>query len=245
MTPHEEFAAHALTEYPRECCGLFIVFKGRERYLPCRNIASTPQEHFVLHPEDFAKAEEFGEIIALGHSHPNMLRAAASESDKVACEQTNLTWHIVSLYVPDDQDTPVISDAATIEPCGYKAPLAGRQFSHGVLDCYTLVQDYYREHMGMELPHFERRDDWWINGENLYLDNFEKAGFERIKGPIQVGDIILMEIAPTNAPNHAGVYYGDGLILQHLMNRLSSRDVYSGYFQQVTYMVIRHKSKQP
>ena len=58
-------------------------------------------------------------------------------------------------------------------------------------DCYTLFRDAY--HLaGIDMPDFEREDDWWRNGQNLYLDNMEATGFYRISLPsAQPGDILL------------------------------------------------------
>ena len=57
-------ARHAVADYPHECCGL-LIREGRKRvYVPCRNTASTPSEHFRLAPEDYAAAEERGDILA-------------------------------------------------------------------------------------------------------------------------------------------------------------------------------------
>lgn len=39
---------HALAEMPREACGLVCIIKGKEKYIPCRNMAETASEHFVL-----------------------------------------------------------------------------------------------------------------------------------------------------------------------------------------------------
>ena len=50
-------------------------------------------------------------------------------------------------------------------------------FFHRVLDCYTLVRDYYHRERGIELLDFEREDDWWHKGQDLYMQGFERAGF--------------------------------------------------------------------
>lgn len=233
--------AHAAAEYPRECCGLVAVINGRERYLECRNIAETPSEHFVLSPEDYARAEDLGEIIGIVHSHPNV-SAQPSEADKVACETSGLPWHIVhvGVDVAVEGAAPEAGEIVTIEPCGYKPPLVGRPFAHGILDCYALVKDWYTEELDIELPDFERRDGWWDRGDDLYMRNFEAAGCQQITDKPRRGDIILMQIRAKQV-NHAAIYLGDGTILHHLHGRLSSRDVYGGYWQETTRLIVRHK----
>jgi cell wall-associated NlpC family hydrolase len=152
----------------------------------------------------------------------------------VACEASGLPWHIVG--IPSE-------DWVRVEPTGFVAPLVGREWSHGVLDCYSLVRDWFRSERGVLLPNFARFDDWWKRGENLYLDNFSQVGFEAIGFAdlrnLQLGDCFLMQVA-SPVPNHAAVYLGDGLILHHLQGRLSSRDVYGGYWQKVTTHVLRY-----
>lgn len=229
---------HAIEQYPRESCGLVVIHKGRELYLPCRNVAKSKDENFVLEPEDYAKAEEIGEIVAVVHSHPNA-PARPSEADLVMCESTGLPWHIVHVSRSEAGNLHA-TDIYTFQPTGYVAPLVGRSFSHGVLDCYQLIKDYYARELLIELPDFYRRDNWWNEGQNLYMQNFEAAGFVPATGAIRKHDVVIMQVR-SPVPNHAGVYIGDGRILHHQMSRLSSRDVYSGYFQEVTRIVVRHK----
>ncbi|MFT8077277.1 NlpC/P60 family protein, partial [Salmonella enterica subsp. enterica serovar Typhimurium] len=85
--------------------------------------------------------------------------------------------------------------------------LTGRVFEHGVTDCYTLFRDAY--HLaGIEMPDFSRGEDWWKNGENLYLDNLEATGFYRVSGEeAQSGDILICCFGSSVA-NHAAIYCG-------------------------------------
>lgn len=233
--------AHAIEEYPRECCGLVVLRKGRERYVRCRNIAATPEDHFVLAPDDYAAAEAQGEVTAIVHSHPDM-PARPSEGDRVACEHHGVPWAIVSVLGGDGP--PRVADTSLIAPSGYQAPLVGRQWAHGVLDCWALVRDWFGRERGVELPDPPRADGWWDDGSSdLYgAAAMRGAGFLPVDtAELAAGDVILMQIRSGNrVPNHAAVYLGDGLILHHLYGRLSSRDVYGGYWAEVTRSLWRY-----
>ena len=232
---------HAIASYPQESCGLVIIRKGREVYYPCRNTAKTKQDHFVISTQDLIAAEDMGEVIAIVHSHPDE-SSSPSDSDRVGCENSQLPWYILSIG-QEDGKAPYFHSEHAISPCGYKAPLVGRQFFHGVLDCYAIVRDFYKEEFGIDLINFERTDEWWNRGENLYMKNIEAAGFVRVEvDELKYGDVIIMQIR-ADEPNHAGVYIGDGWFLHHFYGRLSSRDIYGGYWKEKTTSVVRHKDK--
>ncbi|MDR3427935.1 Mov34/MPN/PAD-1 family protein [Silvimonas sp.] len=152
-TTLEAIKAHAIRDYPREACGLVVVIRGRERYVPCANTAPGT-DHFRLAPEDYAAAEALGEITTVVHSHPDS-NPEPSEADKVGCEASGLPWLIVGV-ARNGAGEPETTALASFAPSGYEAPLVGRSFHHGVLDCYSLIRDWYRRERGISLPDFER-----------------------------------------------------------------------------------------
>ncbi len=232
MTPEnlDKVRAHAESVFPLECCGLLYVKRGRERYEPCKNLADGTQ-HFMIDPLDFARIEDLGAITTIVHSHC-YVSAQPSQADLVGCEASRLPWLIYAL--PTHQVNEFL-------PSGYKAPLIGRNFCHGVLDCYSLVRDYYAE-IGIVIDDYARDFEWWLKDQNLYLENFKSQGFVEVdRDTLRQHDAVLMRIG-SPVPNHAAVYLGDGVILQHLSNRISSRDVYGGWFDKVTTHVLRHQS---
>lgn len=231
---------HALDEFPKEACGIVVVKKGKEWYVPCKNIASTPSEHFIISPHDLAEAEDSGKITCYVHSHPNE-GARPSQADLVQCENNGLPWTIIAVHQDAGEEAPRIADVFNFKPTGYEADLIGREFNYGVLDCWTLVQDWYFRELGIVLPDGSHTDGWWDKGQDLYMNRFKKWGFEEVSvDDIQRGDVIFMQIKSPVA-NHAAVYLGDMKILHHLYGRLSSRDVYGGYWQEVTRKIVRYK----
>lgn len=240
-------AEHAIAEYPRECVGVIVLDHGQERYVACANRAATPTEQFVLAAEDFARAEDIGDIVALVHSHPGG-RAHPSDADRAMCECSGVPrWIIVSLGV---QASGVVDIDAWCEfgPSGFVAPLIGRAFVHGVHDCYSIVRDWYRLERSIDLPDFERRDDWWDDGRSsLYLANYRAAGFVDVgcDAELVVGDVLLMQIRSRNGvPNHAGIYLGDGRFLHHMHGRLSGRAVWGGMWLQCLRTVLRYRGAE-
>ncbi|MFY2993967.1 C40 family peptidase [Achromobacter xylosoxidans] len=244
---------HGVATYPQECCGLVLKAGRREWYVPCRNTAAS-EEHFVMSAQDYAAAEESGRIVAVVHSHPDA-PAMPSEADRVACEASGLPWYIVA--VEKDPDGKVkAGEIRGFTPEGFQAPLLGRQFAHGVLDCYSLVRDWYARERGIRLPDFAREDGWWQPGHagDLYMDHYAEAGFRPLAPheTMAPGDVVVMQVRSDRA-NHAGVFIGPeplreapdlfplpDAMLHHLYGRDSERVVYGGFWREATRLVLRY-----
>ena len=231
MTWKEKALTHAKEQDPKESCGLLLNIRGKEKYFPCRNLSMTSYQCFIIDPEDYIKADNTGEIIAVVHSHP-VTPAIASQADKISCEQSNLPWHIVN---------PKTEQWGYYEPCGYKAPLIGRPWVWNVTDCLSLVTDWYLEEKGIELikatrpltpEEFEENPESKVDGDfNNYLI---KVGF-RLLAPdekLENGDVLVMGIL-NKGLNHVGIFI-DGDILHHLTDRLSCREPYNQWLLKCT-----------
>lgn len=224
--------AHALAESPRECCGVLVDVDGELEYVGCRNMADHPLQQFAIHHQDYAKAEERGEIVAIVHSHP-FASVEPSEADRTACEASGMPWIIVN---------PQTEAMHQFAPEGHEAPLIGRTFVYGVHDCYSVIRDHYKRELGIALPDVDREEfGWWKNGKNLYVEQFERVGFVDVHDAPRKHDCFLMQVQ-SNVSNHAAVYLGDNLILHHLVNQLSRRDIYGGYWMQHTSHVLRYRT---
>jgi len=225
---------HALQEAPREACGLVLVVKGRERYWPCKNLAAD-QDFFVIDPDDYAAAEDAGEITAIFHSHPRS-PAQPSEADRMSCEKSGLPWFICN---------PGTQMWCEIKPSGYKAPLIGRQWVWGVSDCWTLVRDWYKEEWDLDLRDWDRPASMMdFHMAPMFEDCFAEAGFVDLGLELpEYGDMIFMRLDGSPGLNHVGVYLGEQLFLHHLRGRLSSRDLWGGYYQKSTGLIVRHTSR--
>lgn len=171
MNMHDDAIDHAKREYPKESCGIVV----RGRYYPCRNEAKKPGEQFVMNKNDMMNAMNEGDMEAIIHSHPEA-PPAPSAADLAGCEATDLPWGIIGITRDDDGNFGVKEQWIT--PSGYEAPLIGRQYVWGVFDCLTIVLDYYKREMGIDLGEFERPSEDWHRTENdIYVRNLTEKGF--------------------------------------------------------------------
>ncbi|MCQ9618406.1 C40 family peptidase [Paenalcaligenes niemegkensis] len=245
---------HAERMDPQESCGVIITTGGRRQYVACGNDANKPEQDFKINPRDWCIAEDAGEPVAIVHSHPGAL-PRPSMADRVEAEKHDLPWLILGRDESHEW----------LHPCGYVAPLIGRTFHHGILDCWTAVRDWYARELAIELPDFERDDLWWEkeDAQSLYAANYEAAGFTRVSEP-QRGDILIMSIKtpgrPCFHPNHAAIYLGSDaelrseeatpifgagpFIFHHMYGRLSTREIYGFSWAQKVELILRHKTKR-
>lgn len=228
----QEALKHAQAAYPNEACGLVVIVRGKERFWPCANLSETPQDQFIINPADYSAAEEAGEIVGVFHSHVH-IPPTPSQADLVSCEATGLRWYIVN---------PQTEEWAEFAPSGYEAPLVGRTHCWGRLDCWSIVRDWYQRERGITLIDLPRAAGFWRRGENILGDNYQRAGFVPIAEDeaMQAGDVILTQTGDSPFPNHVLLYLGDDLILHHAENRLSSRDIYGGWYRKHTVKVLRY-----
>ncbi|EBG1759419.1 phage tail protein, partial [Salmonella enterica] len=192
---NDDILTHAKRCTPAESCGYVVKTAFETVYLPCENISAEPGMYFRMSPEDYIRASFLGEVVALVHSHPgDGGQPYLSTVDRTLQIQSGLDWWLVS----DER----------IHKFRCVPHLTGRQFEHGVTDCYTLFRDAY--HLaGIDMPDFDREDDWWSQGKSLYLDHLEATGFYRVDPEdAQPGDVLICCFgSPT--PNHAAIYCGN------------------------------------
>ncbi|EBA3784272.1 phage tail protein, partial [Salmonella enterica] len=210
---NDDILTHAKRCTPAESCGYVVKTAFETVYLPCENISAEPGMYFRMSPEDYIRASFLGEVVALVHSHPgDGGQPYLSTVDRTLQIQSGLDWWLVS----DER----------IHKFRCVPHLTGRQFEHGVTDCYTLFRDAY--HLaGIDMPDFDREDDWWSQGKSLYLDHLEATGFYRVDPEdAQPGDVLICCFgSPT--PNHAAIYCGNGELLHHIPEQLSKRERYT------------------
>lgn len=228
----EQITAHAERAFPLEACGLILRDAGGVRVMECENISHEPEQSFLVDP--VIQAQNIGRILAVYHSHPNR-SAALSQADIASAERCNLPFLVVS--VPE------------FEICSYVprgVPLSdyqGREFVYGVMDCLSLVTDYYRHELGIDLGDPPRLTfGWWEETENYhaFINGFLERGFQRVESP-QLHDVVIMLLAGV-CPHHAAIYRGDNVILHHATPSAPSREeMFGQYWRSRTICYLRHK----
>jgi len=224
----QAIANQAMQAGEKEACG-FIV---NGELWPCKNVHPLPLSNFAIDAVDYAKAESLGVIEAIYHSHPSG-SDGFSQCDIKACKQSNIPWILFHARS---------GNFLYADPSG-NAPYEGRQWVYGIHDCYAILRDFYQREFGIALDDFPRGNEleWEQDEWRMFERHYASQGFIEVKQALNKGDFLLMQIGAPS-PNHAGVLTEDGCFYQHLMDRLSEKTIYGGYWAKITTKVLRHKT---
>lgn len=222
--------------FPNESCGLLAIVNGEEKYFPCKNLAESKHEYFIIDPDDWVIAEDSGELTAIIHSHPSSTENP-SENDKASCEYLGLPWYIYGVET---------KKWFYMKPESYKkSDLIGRKFVWGVYDCWSLITDWYKQEKNIQIPYWNRPKtlkEFILNPEFEYA--LPKLNFIKQENTddIKKGDVLLFKTETGNL-DHVAVYIGDQTILNHNIKQLSCRTVFDLECQKALASVYRYEFK--
>lgn len=235
MINQDDLKAHVLSAFPNEACGIVV----KNKYIPLKNIHPEPLTNFRIDPVDMV---QYGEVEAVIHSHIINPRntidpRTPSTSDQESQQRSDITYGIVATDGHKVTDVLYFGDDIAIPP------LEGREFVHGVLDCYSILRDYYRLNFGIKIKNWVRDWNWWLNAQDLYTDeNLASIGFHKIAfTDIKAHDVILFKVN-SPVPNHCGVYIQHNTFIHQLGHRLSGTESLNKY-RKFIWGVYRYKDE--
>ena len=229
----------ALRESPNECCGFIYSVENSLVALPAKNTDLDPANFFTIDPKDYLKASLLGKIEGYYHSH--IKESSFSDFDLLMAEKLNLT--AIMYCLADDK-------FYEYNPVGRELPFVGRQYITGVIDCFSLVRDYYNKIYNIILPDFknayrliEHKPDHPDNNRchNVLPEYFEENGFVEVNKEKE-GDVLLMSTPNILSPVHCAVYKESNQILHHPFSKKSTISLYKDIHKKYTTHIFRHKA---
>lgn len=231
---HKTLVKELSLENPKEeICGLI----SKNNIFPCMNFSNDKVNYFQISNQDIKKVLDFGPITEIYHSH--LKNSDFSQDDIYLSEKLNIP---ISLYSISN------NEFKTYIPKGLQIPYSQRLFILGIFDCLTLVIDYYKKELNIQLN--DIKDDLRYGGNwKSHITNIKNGGFLK-KHLINQGfyetkdikkhDILLIKPSGYNDAIHCAIYVDKGDILHHPINRYSLIEQYSYFYKDKTINILRH-----
>lgn len=208
-----DWTAYALSKFPHEACAYIV----GDEIVGVENMSPEPLDTFKVSPYDRLFLESQGRIRGFLHTHRTKdgdeNRHWPSSHDMRSWLADDIRWGI-SVCDGENVSRPVWMDEDHV------APLNGRVFIHGIHDCYAAVRDWFKVNRGVVLKNYPRHMEWWLQGEDLYMQQFKDAGFieisEKEAGP---GDCMMMSIHARGVVSHAAVITSNHTMYHHTYSR--------------------------
>lgn len=236
-TVKKQIRIHAESFPEEEVCGLIVENTDDFCVVKTENIARNKKHSFEISPMIFTSLDYRGLIPhAVYHSHPND-KDTFSVLDKINADA--LKYELV-MYHNKSQSFKVY------HPKNEDEAYVGRPFKLGESDCVSLVRDFYKEELNININKYDV-NKYWIKKGNLILDNYKKEGFERVFNEefelkdLNLYDLIICKNEKFDFPCHVMIYLGGGMVLQHIRDYYSTVSSYQDHMRKNTMFVLRHK----
>lgn len=234
-TEFNKWAKHCRAEYPKEACALVVAGK----VIPAQNSAESPTTHFRIEPQVYAPVLIAGTLQAVLHSHVITLETPAKRDPRGPSAADMSSWIAMNIpfgisAVNEDQ----VSQLLWLDDSEERS-LEGREFLWGYSDCYTLVRDYYKQTLGINLKN-RPRGEGWDEAFNFIVDDYAQWGFVKVDtSEVREHDVLVFQVrAPV--PNHLAVVTGTNEMLHQYLDRLSGKDTIAKWSKHIA-LVLRHK----
>lgn len=222
----QELKEYSISGKPEEVCGLFLKNVNNISFYKCKNISYHKKEHCILNPLDYVKASKLGKIIAHFHSQdekfPSLLDSINAFNHNIYSIIYSWKYDVFSILEPKLKE------------------YLGLEYSSGENDCYSLVRNYFKNELNIELKDYNRKGKWWEYDPTMILDNFsEEGGIPISYGDIKKNDVIVFNL--DGVVCHFAIYLGGDFVLHHPYNDISVISELTENYKKRIAMVIRHK----
>lgn len=188
---------------------------GVEGIQLCSNESQDKKHYFSINPIDYKLASQMGRIKAVFHSHVN------DNPDFSPFDYQQSTGHNLEFWLYD-----IKTDSfKTLQPTKHKySKYIGKEFIEGQMDCFSLVRDFYKHELGIDIPNFfsDRAKNFKqiqieAKTNNYFLDLARQAYFTQVTH-LENFDILFFSF---DNRIHMGIFLAPDCILHQLRNKKS------------------------
>mgnify|MGYP001174497558 FL=1 len=236
----KEIEGHCKSNPEEESCG--IVYKCESTKLlkvyKCENTAEDRRETFRISPIDFLSCREKGEAVCIYHSHPT--GGEMSEYDLM-----NSSGHSIPYVMFDlESNKFYYSDDSLV-------PFLGRKFEYAKADCFSIVEDFYENVLGIKLlvsdtnekviRTTEEKD--FSDSFNIIEEGLPKVGFKKVllESFDEIKKYDLLSFKLVNKPRHVGIAVSKSFFLHQMAERLSCVEFLTDAYKRKVINVWRHQ----
>lgn len=237
----QEIIRHADTSN-NEVCGVIFYLNGQLMVQRKENLINSATEFMM-------KVDENKDIAAYYHSHIDF--DSISQADQIVSERLGLPCVV---YNKQSGSFYIYS------PNGNKIQYTGRPFLLGFADCLWLVKDYYKHNLNINfipepevLKTYVNKEEYnflmtkrftdeaeYVKDNDFLKKYFEANDFREVKD-IKKNDVLIMRTKAYNFPIHCAIYIGEGKILHHPGDAISTIERLSNEYKKWVIYIMRHK----